>query len=130
LFTDEPTDHAWQGTGPKFIARSLWESQAVDPETIDLEFLLASLTEEAYEPYKQPAEMVLPPLAFTEEQAVAIADPEATIVQHVKEMFTRFVRGEGDIDAEWDQYLATLDGMGLTPYLQVYQEAYDAKYGS
>jgi putative aldouronate transport system substrate-binding protein len=74
--------------------------------------------------------MVLPPLAFTEEQAVAIADPEATIVQHVKEMFTRFVRGEGDIDAEWDQYLATLDGMGLTPYLQVYQEAYDAKYGS
>jgi putative aldouronate transport system substrate-binding protein len=79
----------------------LWESQAVD----------------------------LPPLAFTEKQAVAIADPEATIVQYVKEMFTRFVRGEGDIDAEWDQYLATLDGMGLAPYLQVYQEAYDAKYG-
>ena len=60
---------------------------------------------------------------------VAIADPEATIVQFVKEMLTRFVRGEGDIDAEWDQYLATLDGMGLTPYLQVYQEAHDAKYG-
>ena len=73
--------------------------------------------------------MVLPPLAFTEEQAVAIADPEATIVQYVKEMFTRFVRGEGDIDAEWDQYLATLDGMGLANYVQVYQEAYDAKYG-
>jgi putative aldouronate transport system substrate-binding protein len=129
LFTDEPTDHAWQGTGPKFISRSLWESQAVDPDTIDLEFLLASLTEEAYEPYKQPAEMVLPPLAFTEEQAVAIADPEATIVQYVKEMFTRFVRGEGDIDVEWEQYLATLDGMGLAAYLRVYKEAFDAKYG-
>jgi putative aldouronate transport system substrate-binding protein len=44
-------------------------------------------------------------------------------------MFTRFVRGDADIDAEWDNYVATLDGMGLANYLQVYQDAYDAKYG-
>ena len=129
LFTDEPTDHAWQGTGPKFISRSLWNSQAVDPDSIDLEFLLASLTEEAYEPYKQPQEMWLPPLSFTEDQAIAIADPEATITQYVNQMFAHFVRGEGDIDAEWDTYVATLEQMGLANYLQVYQEAYDAKYG-
>ena len=60
---------------------------------------------------------------------VAIADPEATIEQFVQEMFARFVRGEGDIDAEWDQYVATLEGMGLPDYLRVYQEAYEAKYG-
>jgi putative aldouronate transport system substrate-binding protein len=129
LFTDEPTDHAWQGTGPKFISRSLWDSQAVDPDSIDLEFHLASLTEEAYEPYQQPLEMWLPPLSFTQDQAVAIADPEATITQYVNQMFARFVRGEGDIDAEWDTYVATLEQMGLADYLQVYQEAYDAKYG-
>ena len=73
--------------------------------------------------------MVLPPLTFTEEQATAIADPEATITQYVNQMFAQFVRGEADVDAEWDQYLATLEGMGLAAYLQVYQEAYDAKYG-
>ncbi len=124
-----PTDHAWQGIGPKFTAKALWDSQLVDPASIDIEYLLFTMTRDNYEPYKQPAEMVLPPLAFTEEQGTAIADPEATIVQYVNQMFTRFVRGEGDIDAEWDQYLATLEGMGLPDYLQVYQEAYDAKYG-
>jgi putative aldouronate transport system substrate-binding protein len=129
LFTDEPTDHAWQGTGPKFISRSLWDSQAVDRDGVDLEFLLASLTKEAYEPYKQPREMWLPPLAFTEEQAVAIADPEATITAFVDQMFAHFVRGEGDLDAEWESYLATIDGMGLAAYIQTYQDAYDAKYG-
>ena len=39
------------------------------------------------------------------------------------------MRGEADIDAEWEQYLATLERMGLAAYLQVYQDAYDAKYG-
>jgi putative aldouronate transport system substrate-binding protein len=124
-----PTDHAWQGIGPKFTAKALWESQVVDPDSIDVEYLLFTMTRDNYEPYKQPREMWLPPLTFTEEQAVAIADTEATIEQYVQEMFARFVRGEGDIDAEWDQYLATLDGMGLAAYLQVYQEVFDAKYG-
>ncbi len=124
-----PTDHAWQGIGPKFTAKALWESQVVDPASIDIEFLLFTMTRDNYEPYKQPAEMVLPPLALSDEQASAIADPEATITQYVNQMFARFVRGEGDVDAEWDQYLATLEGMGLADYLRVYQEAYDAKYG-
>ena len=73
--------------------------------------------------------MVLPPLSFNEEQATAIADPEATIVQYVNQMFTPSCAATADIDADWEQYLATLEGMGLASYLQVYQEAYDAKYG-
>ena len=103
---------------------------AVDPETADTDIgYLLYQAAKPYEPYKQPAEMVLPPLTFTEEQAIAIADPETTITQYVNQMFTAFVRGDSDLDAEWDQYLATLDQMGLAPYLQVYQDAYDAKYG-
>ena len=71
--------------------------------------------------------MTLPPLALTNDQAIAIADPEATIGQYVQQMLAQFVRGETDLDAGWDAYLGTLDGMGLAPYLQVYQDVYDAK---
>ncbi len=44
-------------------------------------------------------------------------------------MMAQFIRGEADLDAGWDTYLSTLEQMGLTPYVQVYQDAYDAKYG-
>jgi putative aldouronate transport system substrate-binding protein len=127
---DGPNNRTWGGVGPMYISGFMSVAATVDPETsaTDIGYLLhqAALP---YEPFKQPAEMVLPPLTFTEEQAVAIADPEATITQYVNQMFTAFVRGDTDIDAGWDEYVATLEQMGLAGYLQVYQDAYDAKYG-
>jgi putative aldouronate transport system substrate-binding protein len=127
----DPTNTSWQGTAPMYVSEYLFSAIAVDPNTasLNVEAILHHETKTKYEPYKQPAEMVLPPLTFTEEQATAIADPEATIAQYVNQMFAQFVRREADIDTEWEQYLATLDGMGLAAYLQVYQEAYDVKYG-
>jgi putative aldouronate transport system substrate-binding protein len=126
---EEPTNQSWQGTGPMYMSRHMFSSIAVDPEAIDLnlEKVLHDATANDYEPYKQPLEMTLPPLAFTNDQALAIADPEATISQYVKQMMAQFIRGETDLDGGWDAYLATLEGMGLAPYLQVYQEVYDAK---
>ncbi len=114
-----------------YVSDYLFSTIAVDPETANYNFeaLLHSETTTKYEPYRQPQEMVLPPLTFSEEQATALADPEATITQYVNQMFAQFVRGDADIDGAWEEYLATLDGMGLDAYLQVYQEAYDAKYG-
>jgi len=128
---DQPTNQSWQGTGPLYFSRRMFSGIAVDPEAIDLnlEKILHDATANDYEPYKQPQEMTLPPLAFTNEQAIAIADPEATIGQFVQQMLAQFVRGETDLDAGWDSYLATLEGMGLAPYLQIYQDVYDAKYG-
>ena len=126
-----PGNHSWAGTAPMYVSDYLFSSIVVDPSTADFNFeaLLHNETKTNYEPYRQPREMVLPPLTFTEDQATAIADPETTITQYVSQMFTEFVRGDADVDAGWDQYLATLDQMGLATYLQVYQDAYDAKYG-
>lgn len=125
----EPTNQSWAGTGPICMSRHMFSSIAVDLEAIDLnlEKVLHDATANDYEPYKQPLEMTLPPLALSNDQAIAIADPEATISQYVKQMMAQFIRGETDLDGGWDAYLATLEGMGLAPYLQVYQEVYDAK---
>ena len=35
-----------------------------------------------------------------------------------------------DADGEWDDFVETLDQMGLADYLQVYQEVYEAKYAT
>ena len=34
-----------------------------------------------------------------------------------------------NVDAEWDGYLAQLEGMGLSQMREIYQKAYDAYYG-
>jgi putative aldouronate transport system substrate-binding protein len=125
-----PNDRTWGGVGPSYISSFMGNGSVVDPNTsaTDIDYLLYEAAK-PYEPYKQPEEMVLPPLTFNDDQASAIADPETTITQYVNQMLTAFVRGDTDIDAGWDEYLATLDQMGLASYLQVYQDAYDAKYG-
>ena len=73
--------------------------------------------------------MVLPPLTFTEEQAIAIADPEATITQYVKQMFARFVRGEGRHRRRMGSVPGHARGHGAGCLPPGLQEAYDAKYG-
>ena len=125
-----PNDRTWGGVGPAYWSSFMGNGVAADPATAatNIDYLLFQAAK-PYEPYRQPAEMVIPPLAFDEDQAAAIADPETAITQYVNQMFTAFVRGDADIDAGWDAYVSTLDQMGLAPYLQVYQDAYDAKYG-
>ena len=129
IFTG-PNDRSWGGVGPMYISGYLATASTVNPSTADHDLsCLLHTAAKAYEPYQQPREMNIPPLSFTEDQAAAIADPETTIGRYVTQMFTQFVRGDADLDAGWDQYLATLDQMGLAPYLQIYQAAYDAMYG-
>ena len=37
----------------------------------------------------------------------------------------KFITGEKDIDAEWDNYISTLKGLGLEKFIEVQQSAYD-----
>lgn len=48
----------------------------------------------------------------------------ADINSFVTEMQAKFVSGSASFD-EWDQYLKTLDQMGLKRYLEIYQNAYE-----
>jgi putative aldouronate transport system substrate-binding protein len=70
-------------------------------------------------------ETVLPPINFTVDQSSEIADLSKTIYDYTNEMMARFIIGDADINTGWDQYLATLDSMNLSRYLEIYQEAYE-----
>ena len=39
-----------------------------------------------------------------------------------------WVLGNGDVEADWDDYLAQLDKRGLGDVLEVMQSAYDRQY--
>lgn len=78
------------------------------------------------EEFAQPIDEVVPPLYFSAEQAQELADLEATINRFVDESVARFINGDADVDddAQWDEYLAQLEAMGLPRMLEIYQSAY------
>jgi len=41
-----------------------------------------------------------------------------------------WILGTGDIEAEWDEYVETIDEMGFSDVVKVMQSAYDRQYGS
>ncbi|MBP1960821.1 ABC transporter substrate-binding protein [Paenibacillus aceris] len=118
----------WAQTGPSYRPNDLRLGEAVEKDMVSQETILYKESKEKYEPYQIKAENIVPPLFFTSEQASEIADLEKTIGDYVNEMLTRFVTGDANISTEWDSYLKTLDGMNVKRYIQVYQDAYDAKY--
>lgn len=118
----------WSQLGPSFRSNDYRLGQYV-PEEIadtDIEVILFNQTNENYLPYKQPDEMTLPPLYFSEDQAQFVAEVTPTIEALVDETFARGATGQIDIEAEWENYLASLEAMGLAQFVQAHQEVYDA----
>jgi putative aldouronate transport system substrate-binding protein len=116
----------WQQVGLSYRSAEFWGGEYADMENNLDQVLLYRETERAMEPYKQPLDTIVPPLYFTNEQASELADLSKTIDDYVTEMFARFVIGDADIAKEWDNYVRTLDNMGLQRYLKIYQDAYDS----
>lgn len=71
-----------------------------------------------------PEEMPIK-VIFNEEETNRINDIQTSIQTYVDESITRFALGDMDIESGWDAYLAELDAMGLSEYLETSQTAYD-----
>jgi putative aldouronate transport system substrate-binding protein len=118
----------WAQTGPSYRPNDLRLGEAVDKDKPNQETILYQETKEKYEPYQVKTDKIVPPSFFTSEQASEIADLEKTIGDYVNEMQSRFITGDANISTDWNNYLKTLEGMNVKQYLQVYQDAYDAKF--
>ncbi len=49
----------------------------------------------------------------------------ADIITYINEMKVAFVTGRSSIDDGWDEYVETLEGMGLQEYVDIHQASYD-----
>ncbi|MGI6173705.1 MAG: extracellular solute-binding protein [Christensenellales bacterium] len=94
----------------------------------DMEYRLAYDTRDTMQPYYPPIDMIVPPLVYTEEQAMELANIEVVVTAYRDEMAARFITGDVDVEQEWDSYLTEMDAKGATRLRELYQAAYDAKY--
>ena len=64
-------------------------------------------------------------LKFTEDEQYILDNKLAEIESYYKQMEAEFITGAADIEKEWDEYIATIEKMGIADVLNVYQTAYD-----
>ncbi len=81
----------------------------------------------AYEPFATPVEKVFPQSLFIKEDHISeYTSIKTTIDTYVAEALHQFITSDRSVDEGWDEYVNTLNNMGLERYLTILQEAYDA----
>lgn len=95
----------------------------------DLESRLTGDSVNNYNPFRPDISVVLPPLVYSEQQAADLANIDAVVKSYRDEMNARFITGDANIDTEWDNYIKEMSVKGADKLIQIYQGAYDAKYG-
>ena len=71
---------------------------------------------------------VIPKLVYDADEIEVVAEVQTTLNDYRDEMTANFLAGNLDIDAEWDNYLAELDNIGLQELIAVKQGVYDRMY--
>ncbi|GIN74145.1 sugar ABC transporter substrate-binding protein [Bacillus sp. J14TS2] len=77
---------------------------------------------ELRKPYME--DWVYPKVLFTNEQYKGISRYDTDITDHTDQMAAKWIT-EGGIDQDWDEYINTLNQMGLEDFIDIYQTAYD-----
>lgn len=63
---------------------------------------------------------------YTAEEATEMSSLKTEIENYWKEWRAYFVTGQKDLDADWDEYVAGYDGMGLARYMEIYRKGREA----
>lgn len=69
-------------------------------------------------------EEVWPPFTYTEEELLRFNPLHTDINKYVSEMTDKFITGDVPF-SEWDTYVQTIERMGLSDYLEIYNAAYE-----
>jgi len=109
LFTSDELFRGGYSTGENNIDKMTYEASAF-----------------YYLPYVAPEETNMPLVKYTNAPSEELQLYSITIQDYVDEMLGTWVTTDTDVDGAWDEYLATLESMGLSRFLEIQQEAYDA----
>lgn len=120
----------WAQRGPSYRPNHLRLGEARRDDAAGLEIPLYEESLAKMVPYARDQADVIPPLAFTPDQAAEVTELKLAIGDYILQMEAEFVLGRTDIDSGWDSYVATLESFGLPRLVEIYQAAYDASFGS
>lgn len=89
-------------------------------------------TDAAYEPYFVGNDGngkydLIPPYWVESEYSAKLSEYSVSIRDYVNQKTAAWISGQADVEAEWDEYCAQLDKLGLQDYIKIRQEAIGQK---
>jgi len=77
------------------------------------------------ENYKWISPSITQVSAFTDEEQEKLDEVKTDCNDYFEKMRDKFITGAADVDAEWDEYCANLQKLGLDTWTEVWQSVYD-----
>lgn len=129
--SDAMRGHWWGQWGVNYRSSDFRLGEVVDPALPTFESPLYQETLNNYFPYAQDSKLQVPPIYLSEEQANQVSELSTTLNNQVKQSLAAFATGDADPndDGAWNDYVSTLDSMGVATYIETYQAAYDTQKG-
>ena len=130
-FDEQAQNEHWSWLGIEYCDNELWNGYNVTTPDMDLysaegfEKLLWTETETKYEPYRATEYSEIPPLRLEMTANDELVLWEVQLENYIDSCRANFVTGDLSLDDDWDTYLAELENLGLSRYLELKQEAYD-----
>ena len=107
-----------QGNGAHpSVKPKLWFSGITDPDEKLLIDIRERLVAQSIEPF--------PALRYSDSDTKTLASIQADINPYLLQYASKIVTGQQDLDATWDEYKTTLENMGLSKMLEIYNTAYN-----
>lgn len=69
---------------------------------------------------------IIPPMYMSSSAMKQAEDYKVNVFsKYVAPLMKKWIQGDADVNADWDEYVSQLNALGLKEYIAIYQEAYD-----
>ncbi|MDD6882685.1 MAG: extracellular solute-binding protein [Eubacteriales bacterium] len=82
-------------------------------------------TKQLYAPYYQDEYTTIPAVKFTGEEEEDLALLSVSLESYLADSRVSFITGKLNLDSDWDAYVKSIEGMGMSDVIDMYQMAYD-----
>ena len=121
-----PQNDHWHNTNPGFRTREIacgyYAANMTFADETDYNYELGKMLP-AYEAVA--AEEKLTKIKYPSDTLAEATELSNSLTTYMKQKYAQWLTGAADVDAEWEDYLAQLEKLGLSRYLELTQEAYD-----
>ncbi len=106
--------------------------QNITVEEVNPAYPEKEIVDELYEPYFVGNDgngnyTVTPDYWIDPENAAKLSEYKVSITDYINQKTAQWISGQADVNAEWDEYCAQLDKLGLQEYIKIRQEALKQK---
>ena len=126
--SQEVQTSSWLQTGPLVLSYGISNGRGVNASDIDKFNAEVNACNYMYQNSGKRPDEVIANLIFTTEETEVRADLDTAIKNYKNEFWAGVCSGNIDLEAEWDNYVAELNKIGLDTYLEITQTVYDRMY--